>query len=649
MNRSILVVICDFIITSMIYLNGGFSALESQPYDGRPADQATVSIIVTELESQRVELEKVRSELIKKQASAEELEKVTAELAAARTRLEYLQRNSELNANNAGVITPVEDRKELAGEIMQKNLAQARFELVQEQLKTAQENQQRNLDFARESAAALKTKNEELLRSRQDLARLNERIAGQQSRHQQELKQKEEELKRQNELLKKKEAELAARARQLNEVGGKLDQASKQLASTATTLTGVRKDLERTQGELQNTQAALKKTEADRNSRLQAANQRFNAAQAQHQKNIDALRQELEAEKRKRDIAEKSSATYYAALAREQALKQASEQELAKTKDDLRQSRESLKTAEQQNRDALQNIATMKGMISDTSRQLSKAQSDSAALKAEMKKVQQENVTLKTVSAKLEKAEADLAYYKSDVAQTRHSETLLQLHMTMLIKRVLHDRSVKVQNYLPAVQIGNQQYVITSLNKFCGHEDGNAPLGEIIKLEYTAGRPQGAAERIKSPVLVLKDDNRVAMMNVAAAAVTKPLTMITWDELRKRGSLDFYLCKSSGVASVKLENRCHWGAGSDKYIYVSNKVPRSANVLKAEVGDLLLTRQGELAAVVIAADSQTAQCYVFKAAPAATEFHAVSQGEKTHKAFGFEMNKFLQSSAAKDK
>ena len=79
MNRSILIVICDFIITSMIYLNGGFSALESQPHDGRPADQTTMDIMANELEMQRAELEAARAKLLKAggKVSQEELERIS--------------------------------------------------------------------------------------------------------------------------------------------------------------------------------------------------------------------------------------------------------------------------------------------------------------------------------------------------------------------------------------------------------------------------------------------------------------------------------------------------------------------------------------------------------------------------------------------
>ena len=72
MNRSILIVICDFIITSMIYLNGGFSAIESPFQDGGGAtiDRSTVDLIVTRLEQQQVELENARKALLEASAKA---------------------------------------------------------------------------------------------------------------------------------------------------------------------------------------------------------------------------------------------------------------------------------------------------------------------------------------------------------------------------------------------------------------------------------------------------------------------------------------------------------------------------------------------------------------------------------------------------
>ena len=97
MNRSILIVICDFIITSMIYLNGGFSAIESPFQDGGGAtiDRSAVNVIISELESQRAELEKARAALLQvsentkdAQAKAKQAERISSELAQIRSKLE---------------------------------------------------------------------------------------------------------------------------------------------------------------------------------------------------------------------------------------------------------------------------------------------------------------------------------------------------------------------------------------------------------------------------------------------------------------------------------------------------------------------------------------------------------------------------------
>jgi hypothetical protein len=82
--------------------------------------------------------------------------------------------------------------------------------------------------------------------------------------------------------------------------------------------------------------------------------------------------------------------------------------------------------------------------------------------------------------------------------------------------------------------------------------------------------------------------------------------------------------------NAKLENRCTWGVGSDKYIYVTNN-PRAAGELKAQAGDLLLTRQGELAGVVVSVKNNRACCYVFPAAPVISKMPRIDQGSTQSK------------------
>ena len=113
----------------MIYLNGGFSAIESPFQDGGGAtiDRSAVNVIISELENQRAELEKARAELQKKAAvghealrNARKIQKLSGELANVRSKLEFMQRRARLNRENAGPLTAAEVQKELEEEIKQK-------------------------------------------------------------------------------------------------------------------------------------------------------------------------------------------------------------------------------------------------------------------------------------------------------------------------------------------------------------------------------------------------------------------------------------------------------------------------------------------------------------------------------------------------
>ena len=121
MNRSILIVICDFIITSMIYLNGGFSAIESPFQDGGGAtiDRSAVNVIINELENKQRELAAARKALAEKNVKAgeeklraRELNRVTNELAKTRSKLEFMQRRARLTRENAGPMTAADVQKD---------------------------------------------------------------------------------------------------------------------------------------------------------------------------------------------------------------------------------------------------------------------------------------------------------------------------------------------------------------------------------------------------------------------------------------------------------------------------------------------------------------------------------------------------------
>jgi len=597
MNRSILIVICDFIITSMIYLNGGFSALESQPHDGRPADQTTMDIMANELEMQRAELEAARAKLLKAggKVSQEELERITSELARANARLEQLKRQKELNDNNSGVMSRADIQREISEEIYQKHLAQERYTVLQQQLQIAREDQQ---TLRRESSL-----------TQQENAKLDERIAGQREQYELKLSEKEREIKERKNALDKQ-------ARQLADTNKKLDAARSDLAERDKALTGAAKDLEHARKEIKNNQEMLRDSKAE----------------------TVKLRSKLNDAESRREAAEKARDANKAALARARAEKDAAGRQLAGAKDALNKEKEKVKNAKAELESKQRNIDTMKRMVDDTSRKLSNAQDERnqaernlEKIRRDLERIQKENIALKADSAKLKAVQKELDFFKNDLAQTNHSDALAILDLQWEQHRTI-GRNLKIsrKSFLPVFQLGSRSYVVSTLNVIGGRQKNSSIPENIISLEYKAGKPGNAAAKVISPIRLANDDLRVALLDVTGLKGIKPLKLLTWKELRKRGSLDLYLFKSDSMHNAKLENRCTWGVGNDKYIYVTNN-SRAANELKAQAGDLLMTRQGELAGVVVSVKNNRACCYVFPAAPAISKMPRIDQGSRQSK------------------
>ena len=692
MNRSILIVICDFIITSMIYLNGGFSAIESKPYDGRPADRSTMNIIAKQLDAHRAALEQARSELIAQHAAvqdsekkARELERITSELASTRARLEYIQRKNSLTEENAGVMTKADIQKELADEILHKNMAQAKFELLQQQLEAAKDSQVRsddnfkamqrqnnelikqqaelirsNASMMQAKEAQLREQGEALAASQQNVARLNERLSGQSSQFKQALQQKDLLLKQRAEELRHKDAEIAKRNQQLGDAGSQLQQTQKQLSATANELTGVKKDLERTQGELDNTRNSIKKLEEKQQQELKAAEQRYISNHNRQQKNMDVLRGELRDVRKQHEAAKKENADQRAALAQERERKLASERALAETKDKLSRSNDDLKKMSQQYSQAQGRVSSMQKVVENSALKiadLNRRQQEQQLELEELRKINQQlnhqTDQLKDADVKLKAAEKELAYLRSDVAKVRHTEALVELKMSLKQGRSLGlTRQVGTTNMLPVLKIGNGCYVATALENLIRQGNSDAPLSNIASLSFVAGKPNSSGKLLPGPILLEKNDTRVAFMAVSPISNVKPLPVITRSELwREHSSLELYLFKAGKLAGAKLVNRCRWGVGNDRYIYVTNNESRAANEVKAEVGDVLLTRQGFCAGVVVAVNEQEACCYVFESEPKINNMFKIEFGSRQdgHSAFTKSLNHWFEQNSRLNK
>ena len=104
MNKAILIVICDFLVSAMLSMMTGMVAGHSGG-TGVGLDENTTRMLLVELENKHRELEELRSQLRRAADSAEvnaRLRRLAKEIAANRLQRETLKKQLELTDKNTG-------------------------------------------------------------------------------------------------------------------------------------------------------------------------------------------------------------------------------------------------------------------------------------------------------------------------------------------------------------------------------------------------------------------------------------------------------------------------------------------------------------------------------------------------------------------
>ena len=225
MNRAILIVICDFLVSAMLSMMTGMVPAHTGG-TGVGLDHQTTALLIAELRQRRQELTSAREQLRqarRKQGFDEERERqlreLTAQLADTLAKTEKLEKQMKLKPESAGALTPEQLQARLDKEV------QRRYQLRLE------------YDEARERVAELQ---HSLASTSGDLNKLNENYAAARQR----LSDTRDRLDEAKETLKEREAKLDAASREIMK-------AREELAAREAALSGTR-------GQLSETKAALK-------------------------------------------------------------------------------------------------------------------------------------------------------------------------------------------------------------------------------------------------------------------------------------------------------------------------------------------------------------------------------------------------------
>lgn len=563
MNRAILIVICDFLVSAMLSMMTGMVPAHVGG-SGVGLDGRTTALLLSELQNRRQQLEATREKLREAQqkegfseAREQMLEKLAGELADTLLKSEQLEERLRLTRTNTGALTPEQLQRRLDREIRNRHLNRIRLEEAQSELAALR----KNYAFASGNLAKL---SEDYAAARQKISDTGER------------------LNETRESLKETQRDLEEQRRRLESTGADLAKTRETLAARETALAGMRESLKETLNRMGEVSRNAQKTESD----LAYTRGRLSATE--------------------RDLAESRSQ-----LERTRRLAAAREVERNEARTRLDQMSKALKSAVTELSRTKASLDVTKQEAENTGRELiaTRGEAETTAVK------------LKSAEERLAEAEQKL---RSDVLD-RYHEAAMRLDLALTEERLLLNQHGGGVYYLPLVKLGGKNVLVASFHTLAGDLDTPLKFDRILELTYRT-RPGDAPEEgtpgvnAAGPLLTVPEEPRIAALEVAPEGRV-PLETMTIGKLRQRGLQNLYLFKTSsfGKESAALGGRCSIDlAASEPYLYIRNTGRGTGgNELRAEPGDLVLSREGDFIGVVVAIENfdfgrrQEAKCFVF--------------------------------------
>lgn len=563
MNRAILIVICDFLVSAMLSMMTGMVPAHVGG-SGVGLDGRTTALLLSELQNRRQQLEATREKLREAQqkegfseAREQMLEKLAGELADTLLKSEQLEERLRLTRTNTGALTPEQLQRRLDREIRNRHLNRIRLEEAQSELAALR----KNYAFASGNLAKL---SEDYAAARQKISDTGER------------------LDETRESLKETQRDLEEQRRRLESTDADLAKTRETLAARETALAGMRESLKETLNRMGEVSRNAQKTESD----LAYTRGRLSATE--------------------RDLAESRSQ-----LERTRRLAAAREVERNEARTRLDQMSKALKSAVTELSRTKASLDVTKQEAENTGRELiaTRGEAETTAVK------------LKSAEERLAEAEQKL---RSDVLD-RYHEAAVRLDLALTEERLLLNQHGGGVYYLPLVKLGGKNVLVASFHTLAGDLDTPLKFDRILELTYRT-RPGDAPEEgtpgvnAAGPLLTVPEEPRIAALEVAPEGRV-PLETMTIGKLRQRGLQNLYLFKTSsfGKESAALGGRCSIDLSArEPYLYIRNTGRGTGgNELRAEPGDLVLSREGDFIGVVVAIENfdfgrrQEAKCFVF--------------------------------------
>ena len=499
MNRSILIVMCDFIVLSVMSFSTGVAPANMHYGSGTVVSDRTALIILEELKRKKVTLELAEKELIAARASDAKLKEVQQEMARIQAQLEKMKKPGQAEtAKTAAVKTQIDaSLADLAN--LKSKFSDADLDILRKRIAMGHEQ--------------LNEKTAKLLASTEELLNTKNRLSAAEN------------------LLKDTRTDLDKTKSSLNQAQEKLQGTSKELETFKGKVTESQMDLSFTRGKLNVTEKEL----AESRSKLERnvkATMLTNLELAETKKKMDDLKNVI-----KNAVSDLS----------------ATRSELESTKKEYNETRDKYENKQRE-------LLESRGFQQAT------------------------QTALEETKIRLKEAEERL---HSDALQ-KYSQATVKLDFSIKEKRFLGDYSSSESYYLPEIAIGEP-------------------------LETDAGK----LKKVDGPIYSLNVDNRVCLLEIPS--MRKALKPLSFTQLKSRGLQNLYLFKPNdfGKRTCNLEGRASLNlSAGDKYLYIRNSTRRTDSELKAELGDFIITKEGDFVGLIVAVEDfdlgrkQDAKCFI---------------------------------------
>lgn len=306
------------------------------------------------------------------------------------------------------------------------------------------------------------------------------------------------------------------------------------------------------------------------------------------------------------------------------------EKELAEAKGKIEKNSKALFNREVELREAQYRLENMKNLLSSAVTELSSTKSELKNTKQELgasttdlKSAQQyltdTETKLKVTEGKLEivKDQIGNAVVTRDESLAKYSDAVLELSIFLENERFISNAKFNSKLYLPEIILNGKNYLPVDFRSATGIGSMHSGFNKVVTLNYQLKRPSTTEPSSPKTFLSLNADNRVCLLESVNPS-TKPLSVLTYEKLKSRGLQDLYLFKPQalGKSVTGLDGRCSISlSGENRYLYIRNL--RGDSTLSAEIGDFVISKEGEFVGLVLAVRSYDlgtryeAQCWLF--------------------------------------